>query len=364
MSPKSLILQRFALGMHWPTVDPFLFCAHHHDRYPAGNEELGPQASLQGRRIGSDFSAENGWSMYHGSIVPGFPQHPHRGFETVTYLRSGYVDHVDSLGATARFGPGDAQWMTAGAGIQHAEMMPLVDRNAPNVLHLFQIWLNLPAADKMARPAFKMLWAEEIPEVHHVDADGRSTSARVVAGRLGGAEAIDPPPSSWAADPAHDVAIWHVEMEPRAEWVLPGARPGLSRALYLFDGDMLGIAGEGADADRLARDEGALLSSEAEARLTAGNEPVAFLVLQGQPIGEPVAQYGPFVMNTQDEVQQAFADYQRTRFGGWPWPTSAPDHGRDAGRFAVDADGRRHEPPSVGIDSESTGAGGTATESV
>ena len=103
--------------------------------------------------------------MYHGSDVPGFPQHPHRGFETVTFVRRGLIDHSDSLGATARFGRGDTQWLTAGGGIVHSEMFPLVDTVEPNPTELFQIWLNLPAADKMVEPYFTMLWADDIPVV-------------------------------------------------------------------------------------------------------------------------------------------------------------------------------------------------------
>ena len=110
--------------------------------------------------------------MYHGEVVPGFPQHPHRGFETVTFVRRGQIDHSDSLGATARFGRGDVQWLTAGKGIVHAEMFPLIDEDGPNPLELFQIWLNLPAVDKMADPYFTMLWHGDIPVIEHKDADG------------------------------------------------------------------------------------------------------------------------------------------------------------------------------------------------
>src|SRR5437764_15482760 len=108
------VLSMTPLGIPCETRDPFLACMHHDDRYPAGNERLGPAASLAGRNLGQDFQGKSGWNMYHGEVVPGFPQHPHRGFETVTIVRRGFIDHFDSLGATARYGQGDVQWRTAG----------------------------------------------------------------------------------------------------------------------------------------------------------------------------------------------------------------------------------------------------------
>src|SRR5438128_2647397 len=140
------------LGFPWQTSDPFLFCVHHDDAYPAGNDRMGPAASVAGRRMGMDFEGKDGWRMYHGNVVPGFPGHPHRGFETVTIVRRGMIDHSDSLGAAARYGGGDVQWLTAGNGIVHSEMFPLVERQRPNPAELFQIWLNLPAADKRVPP--------------------------------------------------------------------------------------------------------------------------------------------------------------------------------------------------------------------
>src|SRR4051794_37183168 len=163
VTTKEAVRKIKPLGFPWETADPFLFCVHHDDAYPAGNERMGPAASLAGRNIGQDFEIRDGWRMYHGDAVPGFPQHPHRGFETVTVVRRGFVDHSDSLGATARYGAGDTQWLTAGAGIVHAEMFPLVEREAPNPLELFQIWLNLPSVDKFATPHFAMLWREGTP---------------------------------------------------------------------------------------------------------------------------------------------------------------------------------------------------------
>ncbi len=187
MTATTPILQSQPLGPLWPTMDPFLFCAHHDDAYPPGDGRLGVRAvDLEGRQMGSDFSRKNGFSMYHGDGVPGFPGHPHRGFETVTLVRKGLIDHSDSLGAAARFGGGDVQWLTAGKGIQHSEMFPLLNSDAPNPLELFQIWLNLPARSKMVAPHFTMFWNERIPRLEHADAAGRRTVVTVVAGSLPG----------------------------------------------------------------------------------------------------------------------------------------------------------------------------------
>ena len=161
------------LEFQWETVDPFLFCVHHDDAYPRANARLGPEATLGGRELGQDFSRKDGWSMYHGTVVPGFPAHPHRGFETVTIVRRGLIDHSDSLGAAARYGGGDVQWLTAGSGVVHSEMFPLLERDAPNPVELFQIWLNLPTASKMAAPYFTMFWSERIPHRTVRDETGR-----------------------------------------------------------------------------------------------------------------------------------------------------------------------------------------------
>ena len=323
------------LAFVWDTADPFLFCVHHDDAYPEGNEQMGPARSLAGRNIGQDFEGKDGWRMYHGEVVPGFPQHPHRGFETVTILRKGFIDHSDSLGAVARFGPGDVQWLTAGQGIVHAEMFPLRDRGGPNPVELFQIWLNLPAADKMVPPHFTMLWSDSVPRIVEKDEAGRETEITVIAGGLGVVVPPKPPPHSWAARADTDLAIWSIRMAPGARWTLPPAQPGTNRTLYFFGGTTLRIA-QGA----IPVDHGVRLVPDVAVDLENGPEPGDLLLLQGRPIGEPVAQYGPFVMNTQAEIQQAFRDYQRTRFGGWPWQADDPVHPREDGRFARHADGR------------------------
>ena len=333
------VRQTAPLGTQWPMVDPFLFCAHHDDRYPAGTPDLGPRGGTGGRNIGSDFSGKDGWSMYHGTVVPGFPAHPHRGFETVTFVRSGLIDHADSLGAAARFGRGDVQWVTAGAGISHSEMFPLLDDDSPNHIELFQIWLNLPARSKMVEPHFTMLWAEDIPRVAFSDDSGRTTTVTVIAGALGDVTPPSPPPSSWASDPDADVAIWHVVASPGARWELPAAASAETvRTVYVFGGDSLRIGGEPVGAGT-----GALVDATRPVELIGGEDGAEALVLQGRPIAEPVARYGPFVMNTRAEIEQAFRDYERTRFGDWAWERLDPVHGNVKRRFARHADGHTEE---------------------
>lgn len=333
------VLQTVPLGAQWPMVDPFLFCAHHNDRYPAGTAALGPVTGVAGRNIGSDFSGRDGWSMYHGSVVPGFPAHPHRGFETITFARQGLIDHADSLGAAARFGRGDVQWVTAGAGISHSEMFPLLDSDGPNPVELFQIWLNLPAASKMVDPFFTMLWSEDIPTVTFTDDERHSVTATVIAGTLAGATPPPPPPSSWASRPEADISIWHLRFDADARWQLPAASGEETvRTIYVFAGSSLQIGDH-----TLPAGTGALVDASRPVELQAGDEGVELLVLQGRPIAEPVARYGPFVMNTRAEIEQAFRDYERTQFGPWPWPASDPVHGTEKRRFARHADDRVEE---------------------
>ncbi|NND35282.1 MAG: pirin family protein [Saprospiraceae bacterium] len=327
-----------ALGFPWKTIDPFLFCAYHKDDYPAGNDHFGPVAPLDGHHIGQDFDPSLPWRMYHGSTVPGFPQHPHRGFETVTIAKTGLVDHSDSLGAAGRFGDGDVQWMTAGRGVLHAEMFPLLRQDRENPLELFQIWLNLPKKNKMVEPHFKMLWRDSIPTIVHNDANDLKTTIDLIAGNIEDQNAPKPTPNSWAADAANHVAIWTIEMDPKAQWILPASHESAKRALYFYKGANLEIDGIEVKANNRIE----ILSNQ-ELKIQNGHTRSYLLMLQGRSINEPVAQHGPFVMNTQAEIQDAFAEFRRTQFGGWPWPKNDQVHDRAKGRFAVHADGMLEE---------------------
>lgn len=332
------IKQIVPLGFPWETSDPFLFCVHHEDFYPEGNENMGPRVSLEGRTLGNDFNIKDGFRMYHGTKVPGFPAHPHRGFETVTIAKKGLIDHSDSLGAAGRFGNGDVQWMTAGKGVQHSEMFPLLNQKEANPMELFQIWLNLPKAKKMAEPHFAMLWHEDIPEFKHTDADNNETSVDVIAGQIEHVRAPDPAPDSWASDPKNEVAIWTIKMDAYAQWKLPKASAGINRTVYFYKGSVLQVAGKNIPSYHSVK-----LQADKEVLLENGAEVSCLLLLQGKAIDEPVVQHGPFVMNSAQEIQNTMNVFAATQFGGWPWPAHDHVHPREKGRFAKFADGTVEE---------------------
>jgi len=321
------------LGFPWVTQDPFLFCVFHEDAYPKGDGQLAPAASLEGRNLGQDFVYKDGWNMYHGAKLPGFPAHPHRGFETITLVNQGWVDHADSLGGEGRYADGDVQWMTAGKGLQHSEMFPLMHEDKENPLELFQIWLNLPAKSKLVEPHYKMLWSEAIPQVHEP-----GVKIKMIAGKLGEQSALAPPPDSWAADDSNQVAILSIELAANRQWTLPACDSGVNRSLYFFKGSQLNIAG------KVIEHACVIELGHQAVTLNSGEQPVTLLLLQGRPINEPIAQMGPFVMNTQEELRQTVQDYQQDQFGGWSWTSKEPNHGAYVGRYARYLDGKDETP--------------------
>ncbi len=319
----------FQLGFPWQTQDPFLFCVYHLDYYPKGNGDMGPATSLSGRNLGNDFTIKDGWRMYHGRTIPGFPSHPHRGFETITIVNKGFCDHSDSLGAAGRFGQGDVQWMTAGRGVQHSEMFPLLHTEKENTLELFQIWLNLPSKDKYVDPHFAMLWHEDIPVIKT-----ENSSVKIIAGTYQNTKAPNPAPNSWAANLDNEVAIWNIHIDANTTYTLPKANTKVSRTLYFYEGEGIEIEGKS-----VAPNFGINLNPAVDVTINAKGKTGYFLLLQGKPIEEPVAKYGPFVMNTNTEIQQAMHEYQVTQFGGWPWPHADNVHDKNKGRFAKYPDG-------------------------
>jgi len=407
----------------YPTADPFLFCVYHYDMYP--RDLSGGKMECLERGNGRDFHSAQPYRMYHGAYVPGFPQHPHRGFETITTTITGIIDHADSLGNAGRYGHGDVQWMTAGKGIVHGEMFPLLHGDnqgesdittsntsnttssssgttSPknNTLRFFQLWLNLPSKHKMVEPSFKMFWANEVPVWtsenkrasvtvwagnYFVNEDTSKTKTTTTATQAEEGDGVherttttpintrqknSPPPYSWASDPKNDVAVMRIVIQgPGGKVVIPKAHQAsatvrINRTLYLVEG---GGRGSGLQIDgRTLQQEKLCITLDAtkdatievpadtytttttctnsttEGTITA----VELLLLQGRPINEPVVQHGPFVMNTQHEIQQAVRDYRATQFGGWPWERDDMIFPQPKGRFAL-LEGTEYYPPAA-----------------
>lgn len=327
------------LGTQWTTESPFILTAYHKDMYPPGNEEQGVDAELlEGRDLGEDFKLKDGFRMYHGKTIPGFPVHPHKGYETVTIVLQGVVDHFDSRGSVCRYASGDVQWLTAGKGCQHSEMFPLVNKEQTNPLELFQIWLNLDQKGKKAEPEYRMFWREDIPVIEN-DFDGNKTTVKVIAGEMYGITALEPNMASWAKNNNHHVGIYLIHMEPGAIMTLPKVSGTINRNLYYYEGGTIQIDGAAIQANYRCK-----LAGDEEIVIQNGDQYSSILVLEGEPINEPVAQFGPFVMNKKEEIYATFAEYNKTKFGGWKWDRPDPVNHRDAGRFAKYPDGIIEKP--------------------
>jgi redox-sensitive bicupin YhaK (pirin superfamily) len=229
-----------------------------------------------------------------GDYIGGFPEHPHRGFETVTYMLAGRMRHGDNQGNSGLLTPGSVQWMTAGRGIVHSEMPEQED----GLMWGFQLWVNLPAKDKMTAPRYQDIAPERIPEVNLP-----GVTARVIAGEFAAAHG-----------PVQDVVTAPVYLDLRLQ---PGASlnvplpPGHNAFAYVYEGHAQ--VGDGAG-QNLVRGDLGVLSDGAGVQLSAGETPARLILVAGRPLNEPVAKYGPFVMNTPQQIQQAIDDFRGGRF--------------------------------------------------
>ena len=235
--------------------------------------------------------------------IGGFPPHPHRGFETVTYMLAGAMRHEDSLGNTGYLRAGDVQWMTAARGIIHSEMPEQKD----GLMHGFQLWINLPAEDKMKQPRYQDIASNKIAEIHEEGVD-----IRVIVGEVSRhGEVATGPVSAIATEPRY----LDVQLQPgvRFEQSTPADHNAL---IYVFDGALEANGDDGFA--RLEAGRAGVLSDGDQVVVTAGEAGARFLLLSARPIGEPIAQYGPFVMNTREEIEQAIRDYQNGEFSAQP----------------------------------------------
>jgi len=219
--------------------------------------------------------------------IAGFPDHPHRGFITFTYMLDGHMQHRDSMGNQGELKPGGVQWMKAASGVIHSEM----PRQANGLMRGFQLWINLPASEKMSAPAYQEFSAAAIPEVALADAQ-----VRVLAGEFNGTYGV-------INDPATDVCYLDVSLAADACFRLP-LETTHHAFVYVFEGSAHLV-----DA-ALAKHTLAVLGAGDAVEVVAGSTGARFILVTGRPIGEPVVQYGPFVMNTREEIEQAIADYR------------------------------------------------------
>lgn len=227
----------------------------------------------------------------------GAPDHPHRGFETVTYLLDGYMDHKDSQGNSGSLRPGDVQWMTAGSGVIHSEMPAPEFKERGGVLHGFQLWVNLPRDKKMKKPRYQDTPAASIPVV----TDG-AVSVKVIAGEALGQKAV--------IETEIPITYLHLTIQPGGKYSQPVAR---DHNAFIFV-----VSGEAKSQGHTVETDDLLQYEHDGDQITleqSGDEPLSVLLIAGKPLGEPVARYGPFVMNTQQEIRQALTDYQNGDFG-------------------------------------------------
>ena len=230
--------------------------------------------------------------------IKGFPMHPHRGIETVTYMIEGVVNHKDSMGNSGSISGGDVQWMTSGGGIMHEEMPQRCQREMVG----FQLWVNLPAGLKMTTPRYQNIASEQIPEINRED----GVNIRLIAGELDG---IHGPVSDIFADPTYmDVSI---PAKGSFSYSLEGGHTAFA---YVFEGDGVFGAGGPQKGERVTRPRLVVLSDAGFFEAQATESYVRFLLISGKPLKEPIARYGPFVMNTQDEIQQALKDLRNGTF--------------------------------------------------
>jgi redox-sensitive bicupin YhaK (pirin superfamily) len=265
-------------------------------------------------------------------------------------VRQGMVDHFDSLKGSARYGNGDVQWLSAGSGIMHSEMFPLLNHDKPNPLELIQLWINLPAAKKRTPPTFTVGWVEEQAVKTFVnDSGGGKAMLRIIGGSFCGLVGMTTPHNSYANNPRNEVVIATMTLEPGSTITLPPASSNaVNRVMYFFKGSSLSIkpSAEKETSPISLSEPMMMVKLVANVQVEVSCEEDAsiaeVLLLQGRPIGEPVFQSGPYVASSRAELLDVL---MATHHDTWPWPRLDPVHPRSERRFCKPPDGSRHEPP-------------------
>jgi redox-sensitive bicupin YhaK (pirin superfamily) len=337
---RGAVLRYVDFDIHWDTEDPFIFVSHHRDNYPKGNSQQAPPYDMIAwRDLGHDYKKHNGFRMYKGKVVPGFPMHPHWGYETFTIVEEGYVDTFDSEGNQSRFGFGDAQWVTASSKYQHSEMYPLVFQDRPNPNNITQIMINLPLERKGSTNDVNMVWSEDFETKNLTDGSGKNIEVILYAGTYEDMTVGVPNPNSWAADPDNRVKILQIKMEEGAEFVLKADSPEINRNLYFVSGSDADVEGFAADAGYRMK-----LKSDIDITIRNGEVPSKFWLLDGRPIKQKMTSYGPVVLDNDKTVRDAMNDIRKYEYEIWPWNVIDKVQSVEAPRFIRYADGKEEYP--------------------
>src|SRR5690606_25113040 len=270
--PIMLISVMYSVASVTPRLyfyEPFIFTVRHHHHSPPRYAESSPVS----------LPPHHHYHMYYRVSILALPEHPHTGFETITIVERGYVDHFDSLGNSGRYGAGDVQWLTTGNGVQHCEMFPLVHLDQDNPLELFQIWLNSSPEQKKQPADYKMLWREQIPHVFSANAAGPKADIRVISGQFKDTKALDRPPHSWAAPAENRVNIYMITLAPEAELIIPASTASATRFCYFYQGKSLELEGQKIQVKHLIE-----LKPDQDIHLKGGLLESHILWLEGEPI--------------------------------------------------------------------------------
>jgi quercetin 2,3-dioxygenase len=338
---RGQVLRSEPIGIHWDAEDPFFFISHHYDDYPKGNsQQAPPQREVSGRmNLGRNYDKEFGYRMYNGKVVPGFPLHSHWGYETVTVVEKGYIDHFDSMGNQGRYGFGDVQWLSAGSRYEHCEMYPLAFDDRKNPTDITQIMIDLPLEHKNSPNEVRMLWSEQIPVLTMDDGNGHICTVKVIAGRFGDTQASLPNRVSWAADPEHHVRILKLVMSPDAELTIPAVSTTVNRNLYFVSGGCVSIDGQTYEDDSRLK----LVGNE-DVNIKNGNETGEYWLLEGEPIGEKMIVFGPVSLPTDKDVRNAMDLIRKKELDDWQWGLVDRAQPKGTDRFIRYTDGHDEYP--------------------
>ena len=335
-----VVIRYVDFDSHWDTEDPFLFVSHHCDKYPKGNSQQAPPRDMIGwRNLGHDYEKYDGFRMYNGKVVPGFPMHSHWGYETFTVAEEGFIDTFDTEGNQSRFGFGDAQWVTASSKYQHCEMYPLAFQDRPNTNNITQIMINLPVEMKGSLNSVAMLWLNDINTLDLEDDYGRKTRVIVYAGTYDGVTTLVPNPNSWAADPNNGVKIVQFYMEPESEFILMASSDDVARNLYFVSGTTINVEGFVAESSYRLK-----LKPDADIKIKNGDLGSCLWLLEGTPIKEKMSSFGPVILKNDKDVRAAMKDIRENEYKLWPWDVVDKVQPLGSPRFIKYADGREEYP--------------------